>query len=108
MITIKQGERFAPLCRWFDQQSGTPNDLTGVEIRCQIRGACFAEELAVQITDAADGRYILSSASTENWPAGHLRADVRYITPEGDVLTDAFTVAVGKTITRINITDYEA
>lgn len=65
-------------------QNGAVVDITGWEIRSQVRvGEVLVAELDVEITDALKGEFILKALDTTNWPPTTLTFDVHYRTVEG-------------------------
>lgn len=63
------------------KKDGTPIDITGWEIRSEIRNATqqLVAELSAEITDAENGKYVLTYPdSTADWPIGNAFMDVEY------------------------------
>lgn len=102
-IEIKAGESFAAGGSLSDE-TGAPIDLTGYSGRCEVRttDGTLVGEVAVTIDAGAAGSFELRAAaeSTAAWAIGSHVADVRLVSPGGEVHpSPTFGVRVTRAIT---------
>jgi len=102
IFRFKQGDTYFVTCSVTDDE-GTPINLSGFTIRSQIRqptGELIAE-LDVDITDAAQGDFVMSDDDTQEWPVGCQFQDIEY-TDSGEtvVSTQTFKIDIQQDITQ--------
>lgn len=80
VIRHKRGDTFDYEAALTEGKNGPPIDITGWEIRSEIRSGSqqLIAELSVEIFDAVNGKYALTSGSTTGWPVGNAFMDVEY------------------------------
>lgn len=103
-IEIKAGETWAEGGSLSDDDTGAPIDLTGYSGRCEVRTAdgSLVGEIDVTIDSGTGGTFELraDAESTSAWSIGAHVADVRLISPEGEVHpSPTFGVRVSSPIT---------
>jgi len=105
-IYHKRGDTLSLSCQWLDSNED-PIDLTGYTIDCQVRAVGFVDTLAVVVTNAALGQFVLFSGATltESWPvtssqASRLFCDVQFTQGPIVVSSETFQVIVLEDITQ--------
>lgn len=76
-------------------------DITGWQIRCQVRFGVFVRELTATVQDSAAGKYRLEYiGSTADWPVRELLSDIEYTLPNGQIVsTETFAIQIIEDIT---------
>lgn len=100
-LKLKQGETFSKPCRYLEDDKTTPVNLTGAVIKSQVRSkdGSLVETLTITVTNAANGEFTMSSASTDGWPAGALVLDVKFTFSTSKMLTETIGLEVIKAVT---------
>jgi hypothetical protein len=102
VITHRRGSTYEVQCQYTDA-AGAPLDMTGVQVRSQIRtnsGALVAECEAV-VTDATLGKFMLRVANTSKWPVASVLQDIQYTLTDGrKINTSPITIDVVASVTQ--------
>lgn len=80
ILRHKRGDTFDYEAALTEGKNGPPIDITGWNIRSEIRTGTqqLIAALTVEILDATDGKYALTSGSTTGWPVGNAFMDIEY------------------------------
>jgi hypothetical protein len=102
-ITHKRGDTFEVVVQF--TLNGQVQDLTGWQVRSQIRSATkvLLKELDVVRVDDEGGIFTLNcpASETEAWEQGAYTCDIEFIDPSGFVLSsNTFSVSVIRDVTR--------
>lgn len=91
-ISLKQGAALALQIAAYDDQ-GVAFDITGMTYRAQVRDAQNDLVAALPMVPGAAANLIsIFVPSTQAWPLGLLRGDIRFTANGADVISDTFTI----------------
>ena len=98
-INHKQGDTFTKPCQRLNKLTSLPIDLTGYNIKSQVRtrpdaGDALVAELTVTIVNAVAGSFTLSNNSTQAWPVENLVWDIQYTLFGVVISTDSMFIQV--------------
>ena len=99
-IAIKRGAALR-LQLTFQQDDGTPADLTAVVLTGQLRTP--ADELVTNmpiVRTAAPGVATIEVDDTSRWPIGLLRGDFKAVINGVPILSESYGVMVGRAVTQ--------
>ena len=99
-IAIKRGAALR-MQLTFQQDDGTPADLTAVVLSGQLR--TVTDDLVTSlpiVRTAALGVATVEIADTTQWPVGLLLGDIKAVIGGVPILSDTFGVSVGRAVTR--------
>ena len=106
-VQIKRGDTFYKQFKlWKNKTTNTPQALTGMTIRSQIRkGSTLVDTLKVTIVDELEGVFsVEESVSSENWPVATLLWDIEFTFANSHKKsTKTIEIECGKDITRNDI-----
>lgn len=101
-INFKRGDTFVVQCTL--KQTGVPQSLAGWTIKSQVRtqqSLRLVTELNFSVVNDQQGIFQLQCTDTTDWPIGALVCDIRYTTPNAQVVsTDTFTIEVQSEVTK--------
>ena len=101
-VTMKVGAEFRFASQFTDEDTGTPQDLTGYTIASEVdrMDGTLVETLTANWLDASIGTFELFSTSTAGWPSGTLQFDVKLTSPTGAVVySDTFGIVATASVT---------
>jgi hypothetical protein len=103
-VRTKRGDTFSLSCTR-TTQAGVPVNLTGYQIRAQMRDGADALVYAFTptITNAAAGEFVLSApaSTTETWTPARYVVDIEFTSPNGvKDSSDTFIIQVVPDVTR--------
>jgi hypothetical protein len=99
-IVIKRGSALR-LTLTFQQDDGTPADLTAIALSGQLR--TVTDDLVTNlpiVRTAALGVATIDVNDTTGWPIGGLRADIKAVSAGVPDLSDTFGITVRKAVTQ--------
>lgn len=104
-ILFKRGDTFRipELVFWLDKTAQTPQPLTNVTIKSQLRkGSILVATLTPVVTDSSAGKfYLYFNGSTEEWPVGIYTSDIEFTMSDGTIMsTKTFSYECEKDETR--------
>ena len=104
-IYHKRGDTLSLSCVWKDS-AGTPINLTGYTVACQVKAVNFVDTLTVTVTSAANGAFTISRSATgtSSWPvtdsqASRLFCDIQFTSGSLVTSTETFQIIVLEDIT---------